>query len=68
MCVGLDHLFLPGHQTARTVSHHSRLGIDVGVPGDETIQADVTLNSISIDRAGGTILIHAPMRGWALPV
>lgn len=40
----------------------------MGVPGDETIQADVTLNSISIDRAGGTILIHAPMRGWALPV
>ena len=29
----------------------------MGVPDDETIQADLTLNSISIERAGGTILI-----------
>ena len=57
MCESFDYLFLSHQQTAKILSHHSRLRIDVGVPDDETIQADLTLNSISIERAGGTILI-----------
>ena len=37
---------------------HSRLKVDVGVPDEEPTQADVTLDSISIERAGGTIEVR----------
>ena len=40
------------------MSPHSRLRVDVGVPDEEPIQADVTLNSISIERAGGTLEVR----------
>ena len=33
----------------------SRLKAEIGVPDEEPIQADVTLNSICIERGGGTI-------------
>ena len=36
----------------------SRLKAEIGVPDDEPIQADVTLNSICIERVGGTIEVH----------
>ena len=40
------------------MSPHSRLRVDVGVPDEKPIQADVTLDSISIERAGGTIEVR----------
>ena len=32
--------------------------VAVGIPDDEPIQADVTLNSICIERAGDTIVVR----------
>ena len=40
------------------MSPHSRLRVDVGVSDEEPIQADVTLNSISIEQGGGTIKVR----------
>ncbi len=40
------------------MSPHSRLRVDVGVPDEEPIQADVTLNSISIERAGDAVVVR----------
>ncbi|MCS5583616.1 MAG: hypothetical protein NZ777_08890 [Pseudomonadales bacterium] len=40
------------------MSPHSRLRINVGVPDEEPIQADVTLNSISIERAGDAVVVR----------
>ena len=40
------------------MSPHSRLRVDVGVPDEEPIQADVTLNSISIERAGDRVVVR----------
>ena len=40
------------------MSPHSRLRIDVGVPDEEPIQADVTLNSICIERVGDAIVVR----------
>ena len=40
------------------MSPHSRLRVDVGVPDDEPIQADVTLNSISIERVGDRVVVR----------
>ena len=40
------------------MSPHARLKIEVGVPDEKPIQADVTLNSIFIERAGGTIEVR----------
>ena len=40
------------------MSPHSRLRVEVSVPDEEPIQAEVTLNSISIERAGGTIEVR----------
>ena len=36
----------------------SRLKAEIGIPDEEPIQADVTLDSISIERAGGTIEVR----------
>ena len=40
------------------MSPHSRLRVEVSVPDEEPTQADVTLDSISIERAGGTIEVR----------
>ena len=40
------------------MSPHSRLKVDVGVPDEKPIQADVTLNSISIERVGDRIVMR----------
>jgi len=40
------------------MSPHSRLRVDVGVPDEEPIQADVTLNSISIERVGDRVVVR----------
>ena len=40
------------------MSPSSRLRIDVGVPDEEPIQADVTLNSIFIERAGDRVVVR----------
>jgi hypothetical protein len=40
------------------MSPSSRLRIHVGVPDEEPIQADVTLNSIFIERAGDMIVMR----------
>jgi len=36
----------------------SRLKAEIGIPDEEPIQADVTLDSISIERVGGTIEVR----------
>ena len=36
----------------------SRLKAEIGVPDDEPIQADVTLNSISIERFGDMVVVR----------
>ena len=36
----------------------SRLKAEIGIPDEESIQADVTLDSISIERVGGTIEVR----------
>ena len=40
------------------MSPHSRLKVDVGVPDEEPIQADVTLNSICIEPVGDMIVMR----------
>jgi len=40
------------------MSPSSRLRIHVGVPDEEPIQADVTLNSTSIERAGDRVVVR----------
>ena len=40
------------------MSPSSRLRVDVGVPDEEPIQADVTLNSTSIDRVGDRVVVR----------
>ena len=40
------------------MSPHSRLMVAVGVPDEEPIQADVTLNSICIERAGDRVVVR----------
>jgi len=40
------------------MSPHSRLRVDVGVPDEEPNQADVTLNSISIERVGDRVVVR----------
>ena len=40
------------------MSPHSRLRIHVGVPDEEPIQADVTLNSICVERVGDMIVMR----------
>ena len=40
------------------MSPSSRLRIHVGVPDEEPIQADVTLNSISIERVGDRVVVR----------
>ena len=40
------------------MSPHSRLKVDVGVPDEEPIQADVTLNSICIEPVGDAVVVR----------
>ena len=40
------------------MSPYSRLKVEVSVPDDEPIQADVTLNSISIERVGDRVVVR----------
>jgi hypothetical protein len=40
------------------MSPHSRLRVEVSVPDEEPIQADVTLNSISIERVGDRVVVR----------
>jgi hypothetical protein len=40
------------------MSPHSRLKVEVGVPDEEPIQADVTLDSISIERFGDMVVVR----------
>ena len=40
------------------MSPHSRLKVEVGIPDEKPIQADVTLNSICIERVAGTIEVR----------
>jgi hypothetical protein len=40
------------------MSPSSRLRIHVGVPDEEPIQADVTLNSTSIERVGDRVVVR----------
>ena len=40
------------------MSPHSRLKVQLGIPDEEPIQADVTLNSICIERVGDAIVVR----------
>ncbi len=40
------------------MSPHSRLRVELGVPDEEPIQAEVTLNSISIERVGDRVVVR----------
>ena len=40
------------------MSPHSRLKVQLGIPDEEPIQADVTLNSICIERVGDAIIVR----------
>ena len=40
------------------MSPHSRLKVQLGIPDEEPIQADVTLNSICPERIGDTVVVR----------